>query len=61
MVFIKPMVNKAFLEAKPNVTAAIKQPAAFQRTGLYYPTNCSVKYDAGKKEYSIALKGLTIR
>jgi hypothetical protein len=61
MVFIEPMLDKAFLETKQNVAAAIKQPAAFQRTGLYYPTSCSIKYDAGKKEYSFALVGLTLR
>jgi len=60
MVFIEPMVNQAFLEAKPNVTVELKQPAAFQKTGMYYPARYSVKYDAGKKEYSIALEGLAM-
>jgi len=61
MVFIEPMITKAFLETKPNATEVIKQPAAYQKTSMYYPMQYSVKYDAGKKEYSIALEGLAMR
>lgn len=58
MVFQEPMFTKAFLETKPNVTADIKQPAAYQRTGLYYPTKYSIKYDASAKTYTFTLEGL---
>ena len=46
MVFIEPMVTRAFLESRPNVEAAVKQPAAFARSGRY-PTAYSVRTEAG--------------
>jgi len=60
MIFVEPMITKAFLETKPNVTEAIKQPAAYQKTNMHYPMQYSVKFDAGKKEYSITLEGLAM-
>ena len=35
MMFIEPMVTRAFLANHPDVTAAIKQPQAFQKPGRY--------------------------
>lgn len=61
LVFQEPMFTKAFLEKKQNVTVDIKQPSAFQRTGLYYPTKYSIKYDAAKKQYSFSLEGFVKR
>lgn len=61
MAFMEPMITKAFLETKSNVTEVIKQSAAYQKTGMYYPMQYSVKFDTAKKEYSIALEGLTLR
>ncbi len=58
LVFQEPMFTKAYLETKPNITVDIKQPAAFKRTGLYYPTKYSIKYDAASKKYTFALEGL---
>jgi hypothetical protein len=60
MVFIEPMVSKAFLDSKTSVTDPVKIPSAYARHG-YYPTSYSVKYDAASKEYSITLEGLTLR
>jgi hypothetical protein len=54
------MITRAFLEAKTNITEAIKQPAKYQQPG-YYPTKYSVRYDPIKKEYTVALEGLTLR
>lgn len=61
LVFQEPMFTKAFLETKPNVTTEIKQPAAFQRTGRYFPAKYSIKYDATAKTYTFTLEGLSKR
>src|SRR5581483_4171355 len=45
MVFVEPMVTKAFLDSRASFTAAVKQPATYPRPG-YYPTQYSVRYDA---------------
>jgi len=60
VAFIEPMMSKAFLETKPDVTEPIKQPEAYQKPG-YYPTSYSVKYDPVRKEYKVSLTGLTMR
>ncbi len=59
MVFIEPMITKAFLESKPDVTLPINQPAAFQRSGRY-PLQYSIRHDAKRKEYRVALEKLTL-
>lgn len=56
MVFLEPMITKAFLDTKPNTTDAIKQPSAYPKSG-YYPTTYSVNYANG--EYSVSLNELT--
>ena len=58
--FWEPMITKAFLETNPDLTVPVAQPAAYETAG-YYPTRYSVKYDAARKEYTIALEGLTYR
>ncbi len=58
--FVEPMVTKAFLETKPDVTILLKQPAAFPKRG-YYPTRYSMKYNATRQEYTVSLDGLTLR
>jgi Hypothetical protein TTHB210 len=60
IIFMEPMITKAFLEARTDVTELIKQPSKYARPG-YYPTRYSVRYDRAAKEYSIALEGLTPR
>lgn len=60
IIFMEPMITKAFLEAKTDVTEVIKLPSKYARPG-YYPTRYSVRYDRAGKEYSIALEGLTLR
>jgi hypothetical protein len=60
VIFIEPMITKAYLESKPCLTQSIKQPAKYQQSG-FYPTNYSARYDAVRKEYSVALEGLTER
>ena len=60
VTFIEPMITKAFLESRQDVTESIKQPEAFQKPG-YYPTQYSVKYDPVRKEYTVAVEGLIFR
>jgi hypothetical protein len=60
LIFGEPMITKAFLETKPNVTELIKLPAKYERSA-YYPTKYSVRYDPATKEYTIALEGMTPR
>jgi hypothetical protein len=57
----EPMVTKAFLETKPvGVVTPIKLPAQYATHG-YQATSYTVGYDAGAKEYRIALSGLVNR
>lgn len=56
--FIEPMITKAFLETKSDITVPLKQPAAYPKRG-YYPTHYSIKYDSVRQEYTVALEGLT--
>jgi hypothetical protein len=60
MAFLEPMVTIAFLETKPNVTDYIKLPKAYSQHG-YYPTQYSVKYNQGQREYLISMEGLMYR
>lgn len=58
IIFLEPMITRAFLETKPNVTETVKLPAKFTSSGSY-PTRYTVRYDAGKKEYTVALEAMT--
>ena len=60
IIFYEPMITKAYLESKPGVTMPIKVPQRYTRAG-YYPTSYSIRYDAKRKEYTVALEGLTLR
>lgn len=58
MTFYEPMFTYALLLSKPQFSAPVKQPAAFQKSG-YYPTSYSIMYDKESKDYIIAAEGLT--
>lgn len=60
MTFWEPMFTYDFLLTKPQFTAPIKQPSAFQKTG-YYPTSYRISYNNDSKEYEVVLEGLTYR
>jgi hypothetical protein len=60
IIFAEPMISKAFLETKPDITVPIKLPAKYQKPG-YYPTRYSVKYAPETGEYTVAIEGLTRR
>jgi hypothetical protein len=59
-IFVEPMITRAYLLSKPNATEPLKLPARYARSG-YYPTRYSVRYDPEKKEYTVALEGMTLR
>lgn len=59
MMFVEPMVTRAFLSSHPDVTLAIKQPQEFQKPGRY-PTYYSVK-TAGDGTVRVSLDSLSER
>jgi hypothetical protein len=60
IIFMEPMITKAFLDARTSVTEIIKQPRRYATPG-YYPSKYSVLYDPANKQYTVALEGLTLR
>ena len=52
--FIEPMITRDWLLTKPTLDEQLKLPQAFQTSGLW-PTTYTVRYDAAKDEYSVAL------
>ncbi len=58
---IEPFFTRSFLQTKTDASEKFKLPQAYPKSGLYYPTGYSVKYDASNKEYTIAFDGLTLR
>jgi Domain of unknown function (DUF5602) len=57
MLFVEPMITKAFLASHPDYSTPVKQPAAFQKSG-YYPLNYQVQFDNVQHEYVITLANL---
>lgn len=55
VIFIEPMISKAFLETKPNFHAPLPQPKSVAKSG-FYPTQYGIVYDAARREYSITLE-----
>lgn len=53
-IFLEPMVTRAFLESKPDFKAPVRTPAHYSFSG-YYPTAYTVRYDAARKTYVVAL------
>ena len=60
IIFVEPMITRAYLLTRPDVTEPLKLPARYGKSG-YYPTRYSVRYDPTKKEYTVALEGMTLR
>lgn len=56
-VFVEPMVTKAFLESRPDITLPVRAPKAYSRPG-WYPSRYRVAYDAKAKSYVVAMTGL---
>ena len=55
--FLEPMITRAFLASRPDLTRAVPQPAAYAREG-WYPATWAVRWDEGRGEYLVLLDGL---
>lgn len=60
MIFLEPMMTRAYLETKPTYESDIKLPSAYQIEG-YYPNRYSIKCDPKAKRFTISLDGLALR
>lgn len=60
MIFTEPMVTLAFLQGGQDFSGAVKQPAAFARTGSY-PTSYSVRHDETAHTVTVSLDSLVAR
>jgi hypothetical protein len=60
MIHFEPMITRAYLETKPDFSTEIQVPASYLK-GAYYPTRYSIRHDAVRREYTIALEGMTWR
>lgn len=60
MTFMEPMMTREWMLTKPSLNENIKLPQAYKKSG-YYPTTYVVRFDDEKKEYVIALGGMTMR
>lgn len=61
VIFLEPMITKAYLEEKKTETFTLPRPEMVERTGLYYPTKYTIGYDAATKEYVIKLHDMELR
>jgi hypothetical protein len=57
MVFPEPMITKALLDSKADVTGAVPLPGSHQAPA-HYPTHYRVGFDARSGEHVVALEGL---
>ncbi len=60
MIFLEPMMTRAFLLAKPDTTIKIITPAKYPRAGAY-PTVYAYSYDAATRERRIELRDFVQR
>ena len=58
--FAEPMVTRAYLLGRPDVTMAVPTPSIFPESG-WYPTAYRIYYDATRREYRVAILGLVRR
>ncbi|CAN5824023.1 DUF5602 domain-containing protein [soil metagenome] len=54
MIFLEPMVTRAFLQTRPNFVRPLKLPARYAVPG-HYPSSYRVTYDASANEHRITL------
>jgi len=60
MIFVEPMVTRAFLQSRPDFSASYSVPESVPEAG-FYPSRYRVRWDAETNEYRIALTGFTWR
>ncbi|WMN88833.1 DUF5602 domain-containing protein [Vibrio parahaemolyticus] len=59
MIFVEPMITKAYLETKPDVYTTIAVPQKYS-VPAYYPTSYGVVYNEANREYEISLENLVL-
>jgi hypothetical protein len=59
MIFIEPMVSRAYLDTRPDACSPVKAPRAWAATG-YYPSRYCVRYDAVARSWRVTLEGLEL-
>lgn len=60
LVFLEPMITRAFLTSQPNASAAVKQPQSFAKAGRY-PMRYAVHVDAATNTVRVSLDSLAAR
>lgn len=60
MIFLEPMLTRAFLLSRPDTTMKIATPAHYPRAGAY-ATAYNVHYDAAARAYRIELRDFVAR
>jgi hypothetical protein len=59
--FIEPMITQWYLKSRTPLDQALKLPVRYSRSGVYYPTRYSVRFDAATNEHVITLGTLVKR
>ncbi|MGP8305019.1 DUF5602 domain-containing protein [Vibrio sp. YIC-376] len=59
MIFVEPMITKAYLETKPDVHSTIAVPHKYS-SPAHYPTSYVVVYNQANREYEISLENLVL-
>lgn len=60
MIFLEPMMTRAFLSSRPDTTISIVTPARYPKPGAY-PTAYGYTYDSAARERRIELRGFVQR
>lgn len=60
LIFGEPMLTKAFLASKPNLTVPVPMAESYSPAGPY-PSAYGVHFDAGRREYRVSLRNLVER
>lgn len=61
MIFTEPMLTREYLLTKPNFSGSLALPKTYPKTGVYYATKYSIRYNSATNDYSVSLDGLTKR
>ena len=60
MIFLEPMLTRAFLLSRPDTTMKIATPARYPRSGAY-ATAYNVRYDSAAQEYRVELRNFVVQ
>jgi hypothetical protein len=60
IIFLEPMITRAYLASNPDMCAPIKQPSAWEVAG-FYPTKYCVRHLERGDRYTVSLEGFVER